>query len=207
MKTVDLVTQSEADLWNPNSSPYSTHIAINILEEIKFRDRNHDIIKKILKYLEATSDFDGEYWTTIISSNKNYPHAPWWADSTYDWGYTPTALFAGFILFYANQDGNIYKKAEKIVEVAINKYLFGTMQNGEAYNSVRREGEIQCFTKMLTFLENTEIGHKYNIAETKRVLKKQAGIFIEKDDFKVESVLLETIAFHKIPGQYFLLWK
>jgi hypothetical protein len=37
----------EPDLWNPNSSPYSTHIAINILEEIKFRDRNHDFIKKI----------------------------------------------------------------------------------------------------------------------------------------------------------------
>jgi hypothetical protein len=193
----------EPDLWNPNSSPYSTHIAINILEEIKFRDRNHDFIKKILKYLEATSDFDGEYWTTIISSNKNYPHAPWWVDSTYDWGYTPTALFAGFILFYANKDENIYKKAEKIAEVAINKYLFGTMQNGEAYNSVRREGEIQCFNKMLKFLENTKIGHKYNIAETKIVLNKQAEIFIEKDDAKWNQYCWKPSHFIKSPDSIF----
>jgi len=193
----------EADSWNPNSSPYSTCVAINIFEEIESRDRNHDIIRKILKYLEATPDFNGDYWAAIISSNKDYPHAPWWVDSTYDWGYTPTALLAGFILFYANKDEAIYKKAEKIVEVAINRYLYGTMPNGEAYNSVRREVEIDCFDKMLTFLENTEVGRRYDIAEIRRVLNQQAQTFIEKDDSKWTQYCWKPSHFVRSPDSIF----
>ena len=193
----------EADSWNPNSSPYSTHIAINMLEEIKFRDRNHEIIKKILKYLGAKLDFDGEYWAALIPSNKNYPHAPWWADTTYDWGYTPTALLSGFILCYANNEGDIYKKAEKIVEAAINKYLYGTMQNGEAYNHIRREGEIHCFYKMLMFLENAELRYKYNLAEIKKVLNEQAQTFIEKDDTKWNTYCWKPSVFVKSPESIF----
>ena len=193
----------EADSWNPNSSPYSTHIAIHMLEEINFRDRNHEMIRKILKYLETTPDFDGEHWPAIISTNNNYPHAPWWADSTYDWGYTPTAFFAGFILFYANKDENIYKRAEKIVEAAINRYLYGTMENGEAYHRVRREGEINCFTKMLMFLESTEIEYKYNLAEVKSVLNQQAQTFIEKDDAKWNQYCWKPSVFVKSPDGIF----
>ncbi|HMB25000.1 MAG TPA: hypothetical protein VKP08_19290 [Anaerolineales bacterium] len=193
----------EADSWNPDSSPYSTSVAIHILEEIKFRDRDHEIIRNILKYLESTPDFNGEYWAAVIGSNQNYPHAPWWADNTYDWGYTPTAHLAGFILFYASENEEIYEKAKRIAETAINKYLFGIMPNGEAYHNVRREAEIQGLTKMLTFMEEAEVGIECNSSEMKRVLNEQAQTFIEKDDSKWSQYCWKPSVFVKSPDSLF----
>jgi hypothetical protein len=174
----------EPDSWNPNSSPYTTSVAIHLLEEIGFRDRTHDIIQKILAYLAATPEFDGERWPAIVSSNADYPHAPWWADRTYDWGYTPTALLAGFIVFYAGQEAAIYQEAKEIAEAAIHTYLLGTMPDGAAYNSVRREGEIGGIDTMLAFLESAGVRPGYDVAEVRGVLARQAQTFIEKDDAK-----------------------
>ena len=193
----------EADSWNPNSSPYTTHIAINIFEEIRFRDRNHEIIKKILKYLDSTPDFNGEYWPAIIASNHDYPHAPWWTDGTYDWGYTPTALLAGFILFYANKDESINRKAKNIVKTAINKYLYGTMQDGKPYHSVKREAEIHGFEKMLAFLEEMDGGQAYPIAEIKSILRQQAAAFTEKDASKWNQYCWKPSNFIKSPDSIF----
>lgn len=193
----------EADSWNPNSSPYSTSVAISILEAIEFRDRNHEMIRKTLKYLEETPDFNGESWAAIIRTNHDYPHAPWWTDTGYDWGYMPTALLAGFILFYANEKDGIYKKARKIVETAIERYLFGTMPGGEAYHSVRREAEIQYFTKMLTFIEEAEVKFECDIPELKKILNKQAQLFIEKDDSKWNEYCWKPSHFVKSPDSLF----
>jgi hypothetical protein len=193
----------EPDIWNPNSSPYSTSVAINMLEEIKFRDREHAIIQKILKYLETTPEFDGEYWPAIINTNQDHPHAPWWVDRSYDWGYTPTVLLTGFGLFYAAKDSSLYQTAEKIVGAAIQKYLFGSMPNGDAYHSVRREGEIHCFTKMLTFLENTADGHAYPTAELNKVMSEQAEKFTEKDAAKWNQYCWKPSVFVKSPDSIF----
>jgi len=193
----------EADSWNPNSSPYSTSIAINILEEIKCRDRSHEMIQKTLKYLETTSDFNGEYWSAIINTTHDYPHAPWWSDSAYDWGFTPTALLAGFILFYANKNEVIYKTARKIAETAINRYLFGTMPNGETYNSIKREGEIHCFTEMLAFIEEAKVGFECDISEIRKILNKQAQTFIEKDPSKWNQYCWKPSNFVKSPDSIF----
>lgn len=106
-----------ADSWNPNSSPYSTSSAIRILEEINFNDKNHTIIKDILRYLGSTPDFTGKYWAAVIQSNNDYPHAPWWTftdNIEADWGFTLTAKLVGLILRFADKDTNIYEKAEKI---------------------------------------------------------------------------------------------
>lgn len=46
----------EADNWNPNSTPYTTLYAINILNDIEFTDLNHPIYKGILKYLNSEKD-------------------------------------------------------------------------------------------------------------------------------------------------------
>lgn len=193
----------EADSWNPNSSPYSTSIAIHLLEEIKFRERDHELIQKTLRYLECTPDFNGEYWAATIRSNKDHPHAPWWSDDNYDWGYTPTAILVGFILFYAGENEEIYQQAKGIAETAINRYLFGTMPNGEAYHCVRREGEIQGLTKMLDFLEGTKVGFDYHVSEMKEVLNRQAQTFIEKDDSKWGQYCWKPSVFVKSPDSLF----
>ena len=193
----------EIDSWNPNSSPYTTAVAINVLEEIGLRDRNHEIIKRIVAYLAATPEFDGDYWPAIISSNNDYPHAPWWADRTYDWGYTPTALLAGFVVFYADKDAAIYQRAEKIAGAAIKKYLYGTMPDGTAYNTVKREGEIGGIDKMLAFLEGAGVRPGYDVAEIRSVLNRQAQTFIEKDDAKWTQYCWKPSNFVRSPDSIF----
>lgn len=193
----------EADSWNPNSSPYSTGTAIHLLEEIKFKDGAHPIIQKTLRYLECTSDFNGEFWPAVISTNNDFPHAPWWSDGNYDWGYTPTAMLAGFILFYASRNEEIYKKAKRIAESAINRYLYGTMPDGQPYNSVRREGEIQGFTQMLSFLKAAEIPMQCDLAKIERILNQRAQTFIEKDPSKWHQYCWKPSVFVKSPDSIF----
>ncbi len=41
----------EADCWNPNSSPYTTLQAINILHIIDYHDMNHPILQGIIRFL------------------------------------------------------------------------------------------------------------------------------------------------------------
>ena len=77
------------------------------------------------------------------------------------------------------------------------------MPNGEAYSSVRREAEILGIYKMLTFLEDAEPGQKYNLAETKRVLNKQAQTFIEKDDSKWNQYCWKPSNFVRSPDSIF----
>lgn len=193
----------EPDQWNPNSSPYVTGVAVNLLEEIEFRDHDHALVRGILRYLESTPDFDGNLWASIVDTNNDYPHAPWWADRSYDWGYTPTALLAGFILFYASPNAPIYQKAEKIAGAAIETYLHGKMANGEAYNRVRREAEIACLHKMLTFLEGSPAGRKYDIAEIENFLGGQAQLFIEKDASRWNTYCWKPSVFVRSPDSIY----
>ncbi len=174
----------EPDSWNPNSSPYTTGMAVYLLEEIGFRDREHAIVRKMLAYLAATPAFDGQRWPAVIPSNADYPHAPWWADGSYDWGATPTALLAGFIILHAGQDEPIRQKALAIAEAIIERYLHGTMPDGAAYNTVKREGEIGGINMMLTFMESAGLGQRYDVAGIRSIMNRQAQTFIEKDDAK-----------------------
>jgi hypothetical protein len=193
----------EPDAWNPNSSPYTTSIAIQYLEEIGCRDRSHPIIHKILHYLETTPDFDGERWPAILSTNADYPHAPWWTDAAYDWGFTPTALLAGFILFYGRKGEALTQKAERIAQTAIRTYLDGTLPDGRAYNTGRREGEIHGFYRLLTFLEATPLAEGYPLARLKSTLGQQAETFIEKDDTKWNQYCWKPSTFVRSPDSIF----
>ena len=91
----------EADAWNPNSAPIQTMCATEILREISFSDRQHPIIKGILKYLDSGAEFNGKLWNNTVLSNNDYPHAPWWhtnSKSACHTDYNPTACLAGFAL-------------------------------------------------------------------------------------------------------------
>jgi len=88
----------EPDAWNPNSAPIQTWTATEILREIDFTDNTHPIIKGILRFLESGQAFEGHFWYCTVSSNNDYPHAPWWHtenDSTCHNDYNPTACLAG----------------------------------------------------------------------------------------------------------------
>lgn len=177
----------EADSWNTNSSPYSTAIAIGILDEINLKDRNNSIIKDILRYLDSTSEFTGKYWPALIRSNNDYPHAPWWTytdDIEASWGYTPTAKLAGFILRFANKDKCLYRKAGNITREAINKYLHGETSDGKPYRATDREGEVDCLHYLLRSLEELNILSLGNISMFKKALKTEVDVFIERNPGK-----------------------
>lgn len=114
----------EADSWNPNSSPYITLTAINILEDLKITDRQNPIMQGIFKFLESNAYCSENGWYFNIPSNNDYAHAPWW---TYDMeanaveGIGVTAGLVGFIFRHANEASELYKKAISISDVIINK--------------------------------------------------------------------------------------
>lgn len=114
----------EADSWNPNSSPYTTLYAINILKNIEFINPDHEIFKGIIRYLENTEYYNEEGWFFTIPSNDNYPHAPWMTYSIEENKIQSIGLSAeivSFILTYCNSESNLYKRAESVLEILINK--------------------------------------------------------------------------------------
>lgn len=114
----------EADNWNPNSSPYTTLAAINILKDIKFTDKQHPIIQGIFKFLESGVYCSENGWYFNIPSNNDYAHAPWWnynMEANAVEGIGVTAEIASFILRYANEDSEIYQKALAFSDAIIHK--------------------------------------------------------------------------------------
>ena len=112
----------EANCWNPESTPYVTGFAIDIIDGLfgaayTFTDRSHHVLQGILKYL-ASGDYATETgWLGIsdIPSNNNYSHAPWFH-------YNPQAIpgetdpknIVKFILKYGEKDSALYEKALRI---------------------------------------------------------------------------------------------
>ena len=96
----------EPDFFNPNSSPIATNDAIITLYRANALDRNSDIVKGIVKYLESHDSFDKnkKRWLFAIDSNKDYPHAIWWekkGDGIS--GFNPSISLAAFLVCYGNR--------------------------------------------------------------------------------------------------------
>lgn len=123
----------EPDSWNPNSSPVQTWAATEILRKINFKNREHPMIKGILKFLESGEHFCGNVWSSTILTNNDYPRAAWWwadpqwvnakSDPTVSRVYNPTAALAGFIVNFAEKNSSVYKLGERIAKAAVNAFL------------------------------------------------------------------------------------
>lgn len=115
----------EPDNWNTNSNPVATWAATQRLYEIDFCDREHPIIKGILRYLASGKDFENGKWYNTVAGNNSFPHAIWW-ECPNDKGVpddNPTVSLAGFILRFADKDSEIYKTAEKISVKAVDEFM------------------------------------------------------------------------------------
>jgi hypothetical protein len=127
----------EPDNWNPNSTPYTTLHAINILKDIDFVDLSHPIYKGILKYLYSEKDLMEYGWRFCVPGNDDFPHAPWWnfneeANLTESIGVT--AGLSVFVLNYADKHSMLYQKVTGLVKRSINQLMtansFGDMGIG-----------------------------------------------------------------------------
>lgn len=116
----------EADNWNPNSTPYTTYVAINILKSIGFTDMKHPIYQGIMKYLVSGKDKKEYGWCFSVPSNNDFVHAPWW---TYDEEGNKiesiglSAELGAFILKYGDKNSEVYKEVTKLVKVLIDKMM------------------------------------------------------------------------------------
>ncbi len=118
----------EPDNWNPNSTPYTTLYAIDILKEIEFVDLNHPIYKGILKYLYSEKDLTEYGWRFSVLTNNDFPHAPWWnfdeaANITESIGIS--AGLSVFVLKYADHNSPLYQKVSGLVKISIDCLLTG----------------------------------------------------------------------------------
>lgn len=109
----------EPDCWNPESSPYTTMIAIGILRGIGFVDAGHPMLQGIFRYLESGAYSDENGWHFGIASNDQFPRAPWWTydeavNAVQDMGIT--AALCGFILRYGEKKSAVYERAAGYVD-------------------------------------------------------------------------------------------
>lgn len=115
----------EADCWNPASAPSQMFYAIHILHELAYQDTTHSVIQNMLRYLKSGKDMVDGFWVSILSSNNQYPHAPWWAKTdkkTFD-VYMPNADICWFILKFAEKDSSLYNKAVSMVQRMLDLFL------------------------------------------------------------------------------------
>ena len=111
----------EPDNWNPDSTPYTTAYAAMIIKTIDFKDKDHPVIKEMLRFLDSGAYFNEAGWQWTIPTNDDHPCAIWWAYKPGDQpeGAGTTAELVSFILDHAPHDASIYKKALQLMESLI----------------------------------------------------------------------------------------
>ena len=116
----------EPDFFNPNSSPIATNDAIITLSRVNALDRDSDIVKGIVRYLESHDSFneDKKRWLFAIDSNKDYPHAIWWEKKGDGISkFNPSISLAAFMICYGTRN-SLY---EEIIKEGLD-----FLKNGEA---------------------------------------------------------------------------
>ncbi len=168
----------EADSWNPNSSPYTTLKAINILKEIGFNDKNHPIIRGIFKFFESNAYCSENGWYFNIPSNDDYAHAPWW---TYNMeanafeGIGLTAEIVSFIFLNADKDSEIFKKA-----LIISDGIIGKLSTADEHGEMGIGG----YCVLLDTLEKTGLALQFDHKSLTEKVKKLVYNSIERDTSK-----------------------
>lgn len=177
----------EPDFFNPNSSPIATNDAIITLSRVNALDRNSDIVKGIVKYLESHDSFneDKKRWLFAIDSNKNYPHAIWWEKKGDGISkFNPSISLAAFITCYGNRT---YLYDEIIKE------SFEYLQNGGDISG----DDINCYLLAYELLNQNSINDIIDINVFKDLLCKAIENCICKDTEKygTEYVPMPSVIF------------
>ena len=137
----------EPDFFNPNSSPIATNDAIITLFRVNALDRNSDIVKGIVRYLESHDSFDEDKkrWLFAIDSNKDYPHAIWWEKKGDGISkFNPSVSLAAFMVCYGNRT-SLY---EEII-----KEGFEYLENGEEVSG----DDVNCYLLAYELLTSNSI--------------------------------------------------
>lgn len=176
----------EPDFFNPNSSPIATNDAIITLARVNALDRDSDMVKGIVRYLESHDSFDEDKkrWLFAIDSNKDFPHAIWW-EKTGDGisKFNPSVSLTAFMICYGKRTP-LY---EEIIKEAI-EYL----QNGEIGGD-----DVNCYLLAYELLTSNSINDIIDLNVFKDLLSKAIESCICKDISKygVEYVPMPSVIF------------
>lgn len=164
----------EPDCWNTHSAPIQTWVATEIIKEVELEDKNHPIIKGILRYLSSGADFDGHTWYNTVSTNNNYPHAVWWDyQPVQSLPYNPTASLIGFILKFAESNDDLYILACKLAKEAYT-YFKQTHPTDSMSTAT-------CFLRLYEYLKEASIEDLIDMEEFKTLLHQQIKHMIMDD--------------------------
>ncbi|MBQ2848426.1 MAG: hypothetical protein IJE74_09250 [Clostridia bacterium] len=161
----------EPDLFNPNSSPIATNDAIITLCRVNALNKDSDIVKGIVRYLESHDSFDEDKkrWLFAIDSNKNYPHAIWWekkGDGISS--FNPSISLAAFLICYGNRT-SLY---EEII-----KEGFEYLENTEEISG----DSLKCFLLTYELLKSNSIKDIIDLEHFRVLLCKAVDNSICKD--------------------------
>lgn len=177
----------EPDFFNPNSSPVATNDAIITLFRVNALNRDSNIVKGIVRYLESHDSFDEDKkrWLFAIDSNKDYPHAIWWkkkGDGISS--FNPSISLATFLICY----GNYSPLYEEIV-----KNGFEYLENTEKISG----DDLNCFLLAYELLKTNNIGDIVDMEHFKALLCKAIDNSICKDieKYGVEYVPMPSVIF------------
>ena len=177
----------EPDFFNPDSSPVATNDAITTLCRVNALDRDSDIVKRIVRYLESHDSFDEDKkrWQFAIDSNKDYPHAIWWekkGDGISS--FNPTISLSVFLVCY----GNRTPFYEEII-----KEGFEYLENNKNVSG----DELNCFLLAYELLKINNVDDIIDLEHLKDLLRKAVDNSICKDisKYSVEYVPVPSSIF------------
>ncbi len=177
----------EPDFFNPNSSPIATNDAIITLSRVNALDRDSDIVKGIVSYLNSHDSFneDKKRWLFAIDSNKDYPHAIWWEKKGDGISkLNPSVSLAAFMVCYGNRTP-LY---EEIIKEGFEYLQTGGEVSGD---------DINCYLFACEFLTKNSINDIVDLNVFKDLLSEAVESCICKDISKygVEYVPMPSVFF------------
>lgn len=188
----------EPDSWNPNSSPYTTLRAINILKDVDFVDINHPVYQGIIKFLESGVHSSKNGWYFSIPINDHYPHAPWWSYDEKKNQYESigiTAELSGFILRYLKDNTELYKKALRYSDM-----IFSGLDTVDKHGDMG----IMGYCRLLEDIKCAGLTDKYDIEALEKKLKILVNGSIEKDTSKWQQYSVRPSKYIKSPDSIYL---
>ena len=186
----------EPDLWNPNSSPYTTFYAIEIIKKLNFTDTKHPIMQGIFRFIESRLHSNENGWLFSIPSNDQYPHAPWWTYNKNANEYESIGVTAGiccFILTFASKESKIYGDALSITDKLI-AWLSMTGNKGDM--------GVGGYCELIETLPQLGLSNRYDMDSIINTVKKLVDQAMEHDVAKWAFYGKTPASFIKSPDSF-----
>lgn len=168
----------EADSWNPNSSPYSAGVAIDIFRELGIYDPHHPIVEKNFAFLNSGKYFTEKEWLFTIPTNSDYPHAPWWTyseENNFQNGYHVTGGLVGYILRCGAKESDLYRKALSVADGMVNK-----LRRAEAFDV----HEVGAYCSLLNDIISAKLTNRFDSVYLNERIHTMVNDSIERDPEK-----------------------